>query len=671
MKKHRKSASSRNAGPPTSPADQSKPAATRPIAALIAAFVLMFFFLCIPREVVTADLDASWGAVLDYAHGKRLQFGTDIVFTYGPLGYLAIQWFTGHAPVLRMLFDIVFDFGIAAGVCLLAWRTAIYWRIFLLGAFVLLPATISPGMFDVPMEIGLFSWAVLCLVESRPRVRLYAVVFCTIAVIGSMVKFTFFLMDSITVAMLAMDLVLRREFRLACGVAVGYLAGALCLWALLGQNLLHIGDYVKTSLEISAGYQSAMGFQFENYVWTAGVFTAFLALAVGLIRILAADEPVTGRTWLRRGLFSVWLFSMLFLAWKHGFVRTKSDLWAGFVAFAALSLEALPVPEARRTPVWTARVCGIVCCVLALLVVYWGDHDHFSNLAGRESARFSDNVRAVLNPAGYVREMNSRLDAERARLQLPRLRQAIGGGTVDVFGQSQAVATLNELNYRPRPVFQSYSAYNPALMELNDRAFASNTPPDFVIFNLEPIDGRFPSLEDAPLLRRLLADYTLVGSEGPFLLLKHQSSTTPQMTLLREGTVHVLQPIHLEEYHDLDLWLEISLTPTARGRLREMLYKPPQVRLAVVDQTSTTRAKVYRAPVPMLAAGFLASPILAQSSDVANLYTGNTILRPRGYVIVLQTNTADSWQDLIQYRVYRVDTRLGRNSTFDPAQLEH
>ena len=36
----------------------------------------------------TSGLDPSWRMVIGYALGHGMQWGTDLVFTYGPLGYL-------------------------------------------------------------------------------------------------------------------------------------------------------------------------------------------------------------------------------------------------------------------------------------------------------------------------------------------------------------------------------------------------------------------------------------------------------------------------------------------------------------------------------------------------------------------------------------------------------
>ena len=72
----------------------------------------------------------------------------------------------------------------------------------------------------------------------------------------------------------------------------------------------------------------------------------------------------------------------------------------------------------------------------------------------------------------------------------------------------------------------------------------------------------------------------------------------------------------------------------------------------------------------MLAAGFLASPVMLRNQDALNLYTGQATLRPGAYAIKLQTGTAGMWQGQIQYRLYRIDSKLGCNSNPNPDVME-
>ena len=59
------------------------------------------------------------------------------------------------------------------------------------------------------------------------------------------------------------------------------------------------------------------------------------------------------------------------------------------------------------------------------------------------------------------------------------------------------------MNHRPRPVFQSYSAYSAALCNLNERFYASAAQPDKVLQRYRTIDNRFTRLDDAGALQLL------------------------------------------------------------------------------------------------------------------------------------------------------------------------
>lgn len=84
---------------------------------LLAAMLVMLTFLTIPPAPVDlkVDTDTSFIAVLDYAQQHGLQFGPDLVCTYGPLGYLIFYYYSPNTPVLRMAVDVVFCFTVGRG----------------------------------------------------------------------------------------------------------------------------------------------------------------------------------------------------------------------------------------------------------------------------------------------------------------------------------------------------------------------------------------------------------------------------------------------------------------------------------------------------------------------------------------------------------------------------
>jgi hypothetical protein len=257
-------------------------------------------------------------------------------------------------------------------------------------------------------------------------------------------------------------------------------------------------------------------------------------------------------------------------------------------------------------------------------------------------------------------QMNASLEVNRRAAQLPRLREIIGRSSVDVFGQAQAYAPYNELNYCPRPIFQSYTACNEQLMRLNEEFFLAHDAPEFVLFELGGVDRKFPALADARVLRDLLINYTLASTEDRFLLLRARSAERPKLSLVREGAIGPGRRIDLREFGDTNLWLEIELRPSLLGRLRQFFYQPPTVRLAAWGESSKAPLLRRRAPAAMLSPGFLASPLLWRTDDVQRLFAGQPVSRPTAYSVEVLPGEERFWEPSIRFHLYRIENKMGQ-----------
>ena len=156
------------------------------------------------------------------------------------------------------------------------------------------------------------------------------------------------------------------------------------------------------------------------------------------------------------------------------------------------------------------------------------------------------------------------------------------------------------------------------------------------------------------LLRYLLFNYEPAGVEGEFLLLRSKSAQAPRLGLVREGVVRPGERIELSGLGGADLWLEIDLKPTLLGRLRQILYRSSEVRLAAWRDGSKHLLLRRRAPAPMLAAGLLASPLLLSNEDLLGYYTGKPPPRPAAYSVELLPSEAHFWESTIRFRVYQI-----------------
>jgi hypothetical protein len=359
----------------------------------------------------------------------------------------------------------------------------------------------------------------------------------------------------------------------------------------------------------------------------------------------------------RRGLLLVWLGSQVFFEWKHSFVRPDWYHLEFFLAFApilALGLEALPC-EQTQAKAW-GRGLGVACCVFALVTSEWRFFPGYLRFCTERTCRVvPNNLRNLVNPNNYWQEMNAALEVERRQGLLPKINQQIGKASVDVFGNSQVYAVFNHLNYHPRPVFQSEVAVTLPFMKLNEAFYLSRKAPEFVLFRLDPIDFRLPAMEDALVFRDLLINYNLVETEEPFLLLKARQRSSPTLTPLGEGTVRLGEPIALARYGDRPLWLEVGLKSTLAGRLAGFLYKPSAVRMRICDGTGTNSE--YSAPAPMVAAGFVANPLVREQTDIVKLYEGRPVARAVSYT--LDSPSRWQWQQTLHFRVYGIQNSLG------------
>jgi hypothetical protein len=632
------------------------------IAILLLSFVITLTFITIPRYPNLIDDALSEKAVLSFAHEHGLQFGKDIVFTYGPLGFLVSRYFFSHAAGIRMATDFATCFATALGICLVAWHSRTVWKSLLLVLFVYLAANIDPRA-DLVLYIGVFCWGLLCFLDSGLRLALATTIFICLAAFSVLVKANFLVLVGLSSLLIVFDLGARGKIWAAEWLVVGLIAAFLGGWHAAGQEFSNLKLFFLNSIPIILGYDQTVGMEGLQTLQQRGWITLPLILAAATIRTLTTYQGTGQQPLVRRSLLFMWTTVLVFIIWKHGFVRAglfHSGFYFGLVPIVALALEALPTERIKAAN--CSRALAGLCCVICLLTLISLFFPDLKTSLLQPFRAIPANLSALLRPAEFQQQMRELQKTQLAETDLPRIRKLVAHAPVDVFGQDQVYAIVNDLNYRPRPIFQSYMAYNTALARMNEQFYFSKSAPEYVLFRLTPVDRRFAPLEDGAVLRNLLINYEPIEGENQFVLLKQKVARNfPKLTLLREGTVKPSEPILLNDSSETDLWLQATVNPTLLGRARQFLFKPTNVRLAMWRKSSKEGAAWFRAPTPMLAAGFVASPMLANTDDALNLYVDSAITRPYACSIELGAGNERYWQDPIAYRLYKIENRLGRS----------
>ena len=127
--------------------------------------------------------------------------------------------------------------------------------------------------------------------------------------------------------------------------------------------------------------------------------------------------------------------------------------------------------------------------------------------------------------------MRQSLDNLQANKLEKEVINTIGKGSVDTYPWETTYIAANNLNWRPRPVFQSYAAYTPWLDRKNAEFLNSGKAPRFIIWQLNhpagevgSIDGRY-LLNDEPLtIFQILNHYNVIHKDKKMALFERSLS---------------------------------------------------------------------------------------------------------------------------------------------------
>jgi hypothetical protein len=266
----------------------------------------------------------------------------------------------------------------------------------------------------------------------------------------------------------------------------------------------------------------------------------------------------------------------------------------------------------------------------------------------------------VVGPyTGYLRSnYEKNLASERKTHPLPPIE-----GDADLYSYDQTILFAHTLPYQPRPVIQSYSAYTLELAEMNAAHLRTARAASNILFAIQPINDRFPSLDDGRSWPELLTLYDLKGAsddKGTFLLLSRAAAAREfHLTPLQNTSARFGEPVTLPAATNGPVWVEIEIKKSLAGTVVSTLYKPPVLMLTVSLQDHTERR--FRLVPGMAGGGFLLSPLIADTRSFAALAaTGRhdlAGLEVVSMVISARTGSGSTrcYQSPMAVRFYRLD----------------
>lgn len=578
--------------------------------------MLVIPFLIVPELVSKGPswlgVDDSWAVALNYALTKNWTWGKDIVYTYGPLGFLATRVGMGISKWILLGFDLLM---VANFFCVSRdFLTKIPDR------FLSVLLLISVTLLIRPLPFGGLVWLLLFFqffwmyrAYLNPKTA-YFIAAGVLAVLTFYIKLNGGLFGiPIFMIFLGLLFVVRKITRNTLLLLLGSTIGLLVVSSLLLN--VYLPGYIKGAFYIIKGSNDVMYLE-EAHGWFEGNLE--LAFVVMILLLITAGYQLLKR----KDYVAVFLMAccaaFLFLLRKQSIVRNDLQHLEEFYRFAPLVLLLLNLILPEKVVKGSLKISFLV--VLFMLLCYTGEH-RFDALLKEGYGQISQYTKefGYNNQAHYT-------DQQDKRFIPASVLNKIGNQTIDIFPWDIEYLIQNKLNYKPRPMFQSILACTEQLQQINFDAYLQQAP-DFLIYDYDAIDNRYPFSEEGPINLAIAQHYaladTFTSNERLRLLLTKRDDLVPlEMKETDREKFTIAQEIDTRQ---ADL-IKADINYSLKGKLRATWYKPSPVRISL--QRRNGQWLTYKTSPELLRAGLMVGKLIQSTQDFSDLLTGNGYLEP-------------------------------------------
>ena len=413
-------------------------------------------------------LAESWRAALHEAARLGLGFGNDIVFTYGPLGYLAVpRFFDEQTGTMAIAATVLMS------ACFVATSTVVMHARKVLAVTVVgvlvasrLASVLDPMLFPV---LTVLAWASFVAYRGFPfpMTTLVIIAGSALGAVALLMKFN----AGITILAMVAGIVIATAPRRPWLVAVALVATVVPLggaWLSVGMDIDALPEFLIGSVDLASGYSAAMALPIPTWQ----VFAAVLVAGMLLLRAYRSSRHVDRVA--RFGLL-ISIATVSFFAWKHGVIRHGLD---GY--FAEAVLIGLLASDWRRGDL---RLAGITLGVPFAFFLLASPNPSALLQAGRSIETAAGRIAAAVLP-GAAHESALQVEGRlRSAYALPPgILAEVSGRTTHIEGWETAVAVAYpEIHWRPAPIFQSYAVFTRSADERNAAFLRDEGGPDRIL----------------------------------------------------------------------------------------------------------------------------------------------------------------------------------------------
>ena len=426
----------------------------------------------------------------------------------------------------------------------------------------------------------------------------------------------------------ALFFMIYQKRKIACITVLAPISTMLFFWIFSGQSLFNLPSYLVNSVYFIFVFTEAMAKDGNGYE----IILYLIACATLLFLIYKQKDDSPPAKLFLYILVSVFLF----LSFKTGFTRHNHAIIAG----TSILISSLLTPFFIQ-PSKLRLIVVIISGSIGLFIT--GQYRGLSikdNLVSTYSSSWYGLTSRIKEHHWLKRNFELIMEFQRVKASIPIMQ-----GSTDIYSYEQTYLIASGNNWSPRPVFQSYSTFSPLLAEKNKVYLESSHRPDNIIFRVEPIDERVPSLEDGASWPLLIKNYMPIRQDNHFLYLRKANKFKVALTPLTDETHYLGEVVTVPDTNDF-LFITLDLQPSWLGFFNTIFYKIGQ--LEIIYELENGSKVHYRLSANMAKSNFLLSPLIENIEEFAFIYNKKQQLdnkRVKHFIIHSVANTKWQWQD--------------------------
>ena len=550
------------------------------------------------------SLDPSWGIALNYASINNLVWGEEISFTYGPLSYLTTRIGWGHNKFVILFYDLfvlvnyffIFYFSVSKT------KNKLITILSIVSICIIFPTWSGYAGTLILMAFLIF-WIKLSIDEPKIFYYVFQIIIVTLAFFikfnTGLIALPFFLSG------LIYNFIIHKEKK------IYFVLFALIPFILiiLFSNLLNVSllPYIKSGLEMIKGYNQIM--YLENSIHNSIIHACILlglVLLITLINLNVFDKE----KWFKNLVILFLTGSSFFILYKQTFTRADGHVFDFFIFVPILILCNIDLHF--NTQKRYLKILFIVVLLIPFKFLIFDNEREIEITTKLPKTTYLSGFNAFTPTSGMHLIPNTS--------QFPQnVLNKIGNQTVDIFPWNIQLLLLNNLNYKPRPVIQSYTAYTSYLEEMNFQHYNSNKAPEFVVYDLASIDGRYAFFDEPKVNLALTKNYKIVEKfdfDGRnLLLLQKRSDFKPlKFEKIKEYAMYIDSPLVPEE----GTFYQVGVYDNFLGKIVSIIEHSPEIQLLITTEDGSISE--FRTSKLLLESGLFFNRFVNETSKFSNIF---------------------------------------------------